>query len=231
MSRRNRARRRVRTHARADRVPSACTCRPAPRRCRRPRSCSPCRRGSPAVPTRCCARRRAATAPPIRPCSSRRALCGIDRSIQDRRRAGDRGDGVRHGDRAARRQDLRPRQCLGHRGQAARRRRSGTAPRSTCPAGPSEVLVIADGGRATPTSSRPTCCRRPSTARIRRSCWSRRRATSARNADRRRSDAQLDEPAPRGTSPSGRWPPARMHLVADHRDGVRGQQPTTRPST
>ncbi len=37
------------------------------------------------------------------------------------------------------------------------------------PAGPSEVLVIADAG-ATRRSLQPTCCRRPSTARIRRCC-------------------------------------------------------------
>ena len=36
------------------------------------------------------------------------------------------------------------------------------------PAGPSEVLVIADAGRIGGASSPPTCCRRPSTAPTRR---------------------------------------------------------------
>ena len=42
------------------------------------------------------------------------------------------------------RQDLRPRQCLGRRGQGAMSRRSPAARRSTCRPGPSELMVIAD---------------------------------------------------------------------------------------
>ena len=44
------------------------------------------------------------------------------------------------------------------------------------PAGPSEVLVIADRHAHAPSSSRPICWRRPSTAPMRRSCSSRPRA-------------------------------------------------------
>ena len=43
-------------------------------------------------------------------------LSGADRILQDWRRAGDCRDGLRHRDRACRRQDRRPRQCLRQRG-------------------------------------------------------------------------------------------------------------------
>ena len=68
------------------------------------------------------------------------------RVFQARRRAGDRGDGLRHRQRAALRQAVRSRQCLRHRGQAAGGDAAATAPAIDMPAGPSEVLVIADAG-------------------------------------------------------------------------------------
>ncbi len=53
--------------------------------------------------------------------------------LQARRRAGDRGDGLRHAERAEGRQDVRTRQCLGHGCQAAVRRRPGRRRAATCP--------------------------------------------------------------------------------------------------
>ena len=71
--------------------------------------------------------------------SLRRAPC-----LQGRRRTGDRRDGVRHATRSEGRQGLRSWQLVGDGGEAAGRQRSAMARRSICPAGPSEVLVIAD---------------------------------------------------------------------------------------
>ena len=64
--------------------------------------------------------------------------------VQARRRAGRRRDGLWHGDGAQGRQDLRAGQRLGHGRQADRGARMPTARRCDMPAGPSEVLVIAD---------------------------------------------------------------------------------------
>ena len=149
---------------------SACTCR----RARAPLPSTALMLGVPARLAGC--REVVLCTPPRRDGSAdpavllRRAALRHRARVQARRRAGDRGDGVRHRQRAALRQAVRPRQRLRHRSQAPGRRCAGDGAAIDMPAGPSEVLVIADAGANRRRSSPPTCCRRPSTARIRRCC-------------------------------------------------------------
>ena len=83
---------------------------------------------------------------------------GVIAALPHRRRARHRGAGLRHGDRAARRQDRRPRQRLGRGGQGAGRARLRH-----------RLLRRAERDRdrrrtpAAPTGSPPTWSRRPST--------------------------------------------------------------------
>ena len=100
----------------------------------------------PAATKWCCARRRAqdgsadpavlVAAQPVR----------HHARVQARRRAGDRGDGVRHRVRAALRQAVRAGQQLTSPRPSSRSRCCRAAPAIDMPAGPSEVLVIADAG-------------------------------------------------------------------------------------
>ena len=88
------------------------------------------------------ARHRQAT--PMPRCSSRPQLCGIETVFKVGGAQAIAALAYGTADRSQGRQDLRTGQCLGHRRQAARRRAIRTARRCDLPAGPSEVLVIAD---------------------------------------------------------------------------------------
>ena len=71
-------------------------------------------------------------------------LCGVEQVFKARRRAGDGGDGLRHGERSQGGQDLRSRHGAGSRRPSSSWPPIPAARRCDLPAGPSEVLVIAD---------------------------------------------------------------------------------------
>jgi histidinol dehydrogenase len=77
---------------------------------------------------------------PQRPRARRVPRAGPDRRLPRRRGRGGRGDGVRHADDPARRQDRRPGQQV----RAARQARAGRVRRHRRLPRPSEIVVIAD---------------------------------------------------------------------------------------
>ena len=129
-------------------VPSACTCRPgsAP---------LPSTVIMLAVPARLagCPTARAvhaagsAMAAPMPPCWSRRGCCGVDTRVQGRRRAGDRRDGLRHCQPFPRSTRSSAPAMPGSRRPSSWSRPIPNGAACDLPAGPSEVLVIADDGR------------------------------------------------------------------------------------
>ncbi len=135
-----------------------------------------------------------------RPRGPGRALCGARERraarVQARRRAGDRSARLRHRDGAEGRQGLRPRQRLGHRGQGAGRPRP-VRRRARLSGRPVRGARDRRRDARTRRSSRPTSCRRPSTAPTRRCCCSRRAPTLAVGRRRAGREPEGDAAAPR----------------------------------
>ncbi len=126
---------------------SACTCPPAPPRCRRPRSCSPCRRDSPGARVRImCTPPRADGTRRSGACSSRRASAASTAVYKVGGAQAIAAMAYGTADRAASRQDLRSGQRAGSRPPSSSSPPTRPAPAIDLPAGPSEVLVIADDG-------------------------------------------------------------------------------------
>ena len=139
-------------------------CRPAPPRCPPPPSCWPSRHESPVARRASCARRpRPDGIGGPRACSWPHGCAASTRSSRSAARRPSPRMAYGTATRAQGGQDLRARQCLGHRGQTDRRGR-----RRRCRARHAGRPVRGPGDRrrvgASRLSSRPTCSRRPSTS-------------------------------------------------------------------
>ena len=163
----------------------ASTCPRASRRSPRPRSCSAFPPRSPACPSGRCAARAASSTP--RCC--RRAARRRDARLSRRRRAGDRGAGLRHREQIARVDKIvGPGTALHPGGQAP-----GLRPGRDRLRGRAERGLRSSRTRARARSTwPPTCSRRPSTTSSRASC-SRRRAP--RSPARCRAELERQLPA------------------------------------
>ena len=123
-------------------------------------------------------------------------VAGVQRVFKLGGAQADRGAGVRHRDGAEGRQDLRPRQHVGHRSQGASGPRSGRR-RARLPGRAVRGARHRRRERESRRSSRPTCCRKPSTAPIRRCCCSRRARELAAAVAAQIDDAEGAAHAPR----------------------------------
>ena len=179
------------------------------------------------------------------------AIGGRGAGLRDRRRAGDRRDGARHGVDRARRRHRRPGQPLRPGGQAPARRRASA---STASPGPSELMVVFDElrraalARARPLRAGRARRRRPAGGRERRRRGARRARAPGRRAAGARRDSVADAAARvgRGTDDRGRArarqrdrpraPPDRLRdatsraAITHRRVRVRGQRAAPPPS-